>query len=317
MFSVGRAFQSRFFSRQLLAHNTCGHRFGLGVARYRSKVALKDTDADVEPIENVDMGVNTLPTVNKSPKAGIKYQFTHQSLPEETMYIFDGTAMLFASYFMSAAANANFNATAKGNETVPTPSAVLSHDLNARIVSTMSDDQIREMIATFDKMDKIKSTTAPHIDNSMNDSAARVAGAAEVTPEDRASLQLRCEPLVTMLMQFARLVRDIKPKYVAVAFDAGRKTFRKDLYPEYKLQRTQVKKFRIPACHVPKGLFVFFPSYPPPPPLLLASSHSCSPFRCYVDPSHSGTAVPSHDPRAGGRGLRVSGRSRVSLLFPL
>lgn len=187
------------------------------------------------------MGIYSLPaSLKTTKKAGVKYQFTHQSLPEETMYIFDGTAMLFASYFMSAAAHTSYNATEKSNNTVPTPSAVLSHDLNAKIVSTMSDDQIREMMVTFEKMDNAQSKPAVHVEMSSSNAALKAGGAAEVTTEDRAAVQLRCEPLVMMLMQFARLVRDIKPKYLAVAFDAGRKTFRKDLYPAYKLQRTQV-----------------------------------------------------------------------------
>jgi len=240
MISVGSAFRSLSFARPGLTQRPCVHRLGLSITRFRSKAALKQTTSSVETTDNADMGIYSLPVSKKAAKAGVKYQFTHQSLPEETMYIFDGTAMLFASYFMSAAAHTSTNATEKNNGTVPSASAVLSHDLNAKIVSTMSDDQIREMIATFHKMDKAKSNPALLVESLTSEEALQDGLPREVTAEDRAALQLRCEPLVMMLMQFARLVRDIKPKYVAVAFDAGRKTFRKDLYPAYKLQRTQV-----------------------------------------------------------------------------
>lgn len=162
----------------------------------------------------------------------MKYQFTHETLPEETMYIFDGTAMLFASHFMSSAAIKSKKPavdTDQGTPAMVSVPALLSSGLNAKIVASMSDEQIADMLNTFAKLDNENEGTT---ENLFIDKM--------ITADDRAQLQLRCEPLVAMLFQFARLVRDIKPKYVAVAFDAGRQTFRKDLFPSYKMQRKQV-----------------------------------------------------------------------------
>jgi DNA polymerase-1 len=49
-----------------------------------------------------------------------------------------------------------------------------------------------------------------------------------------------CNALVAYSMMFARFIRDVDPNYVAVAFDAGKKTFRNDLYPQYKQNRDKV-----------------------------------------------------------------------------
>ncbi len=38
-------------------------------------------------------------------------------------------------------------------------------------------------------------------------------------------------------MQILHIIQDIKPKYIAVAFDVSKKTFRNDIYPEYKSTR--------------------------------------------------------------------------------
>ena len=230
------------------------------------------TSAAVETVASeTDLKVTT--PSEKYPKkpsrypAG-RYQFTHTSLPDETMYIFDGTAMLFASYFNAAALKGATkpagSAVAKEDTSsvvVDAPSttavAVLSTELNARIISGMSDEQVAEMIECFKQLDGGSGVDADVTDTCGNgEGAGAVAPAAaaavsgtdgalvqHITMVDRQNLQLRCEPLVNFLTHFARLVRDIKPKYVAVAFDAGRKTFRNDLYPPYKRQRSAVSVF--------------------------------------------------------------------------
>ena len=171
---------------------------------------------------------------DKEMNTNKKYSFDPQSLPEETLYIFDGTAMLFHSYFANGAANNGVNKTTTNNGNIPYDTttnssltgAVLNKELNKKIISSMSDDEIRSMLDCFNGIQGIQQK-----DNATN-----------ITTIDRESLQLRCEPLVSVLTNFARFIRDIKPKYVAVAFDAGRNTFRRDLYPSYKLHRTEVRK---------------------------------------------------------------------------
>lgn len=43
-----------------------------------------------------------------------------------------------------------------------------------------------------------------------------------------------------MVLQFARFIKDVRPRYLCVAFDAGRATFRHEIFPSYKQQRPSV-----------------------------------------------------------------------------
>lgn len=45
--------------------------------------------------------------------------------------------------------------------------------------------------------------------------------------------------LVAMAMSFARFIRDIKPKYLAIALDYGRANFRNDIFADYKSHRKE------------------------------------------------------------------------------
>lgn len=45
--------------------------------------------------------------------------------------------------------------------------------------------------------------------------------------------------LVAMTMSLARFIRDIRPKYLAIALDSGRTTFRNDIYADYKSHRKE------------------------------------------------------------------------------
>jgi hypothetical protein len=154
------------------------------------------------------------------------------------MYIFDGTAMLFAAYFASGGANNSLYTVNKNGSSYFVANddsgvfggAKLSDNLNRRIIDSMTDEQVRIMINSLDESDRKVARTA----------AKEINSPAPVSAEDRAKLQLRCGPLVALLLQFARFIRDVQPKYVAVAFDAGRTTFRTKLYPLYKKHRQPV-----------------------------------------------------------------------------
>jgi len=110
-------------------------------------------------------------------------QITHDQLPAETIYILDGTALLFHAYF-----------------------------------SRQHNDGYKNVYLSkeYTTSNGIKSTK----DNS-NDNENDIA----------------CGALTVMAFNFARFIRNVKPKYVAVAFDANSDTFRKKLYPSYKAQR--------------------------------------------------------------------------------
>ena len=238
MISVSRAFRSVALPKSPSLHRFGSRFFGRG----GKPTARSFSTANKDGVHEY-MGIYTQQAADKSAKPGKKYDFTHELLPEETMYIFDGTAMLFASHFSSAAALKQINATTNDDNSTVAVEAVLGQHLNAKIVANMSDEQIRDMLAAFDKMDAKKLPSSLVDSGGSNVSTLDGVTNSAITAETRAMLQLRCDPLVALLWQFARLVRDIKPKYVAVAFDAGRHTFRKDLYPAYKLQRTEVMLF--------------------------------------------------------------------------
>ncbi len=42
---------------------------------------------------------------------------------------------------------------------------------------------------------------------------------------------------IRVLSMLANIIAEEKPEYVGVAFDVGRKTFRTEMFPEYKAQR--------------------------------------------------------------------------------
>lgn len=94
------------------------------------------------------------------------------SLPSDTLYVLDGTAMMYRSYFGKESTTRYRNVKASGGE-----------------------------------------------DSSYSTLAAFAA-------------------------TFARLLKDIRPKYIATAFDTG-KTFRNDIFPSYKQNREKVIACRI------------------------------------------------------------------------
>jgi 5'-3' exonuclease len=48
-----------------------------------------------------------------------------------------------------------------------------------------------------------------------------------------------CSALIALTAQFTRFIRDVKPRYLVAAFDTGNKTFRHDMYPNYKSHRPE------------------------------------------------------------------------------
>jgi hypothetical protein len=185
---------------------TNAFRFASKVAKAKvasTKTAIRsstDTIAGVDTV-SADTGKATDNVDGSQPAYfGRKYSMAHKTLPDETMYIFDGTAMLFQAYFAGGAMkNGIDKAATNGKPGKPAmqdevdgsgevEAAVLSPELNRKIIASMTDEQIRAMIACLQDRD--------------NTAANPVTG--------------------------------------EVAFDAGRTTFRNGLYPQYKQQRTQV-----------------------------------------------------------------------------
>jgi 5'-3' exonuclease len=118
--------------------------------------------------------------------------FTYEQLPDETLYIIDGTSMLFTSYF-----------------------------------SRYNQNELKDCYLT-------------------QELSVKVLKDIKINPEDESSFEqavalydglVPCGALTAMMHNFARFIKDVKPRYVVAAFDAGKGTFRHEIYPEYKRQR--------------------------------------------------------------------------------
>lgn len=65
--------------------------------------------------------------------------------------------------------------------------------------------------------------------------------ALKLTPSSGALEPQPCGAVAAMATSFTRFCKEVKPSHVVVVFDAGRVTFRNDLFPEYKQQRPEVR----------------------------------------------------------------------------
>jgi len=112
----------------------------------------------------------------------ISKQFSHEKLPSETIYILDGTSLLFHAFYSR------------------------QHNEGYKNIYLS-----KEYTIAYNKRN----------DNNIEDEDNNIA----------------CGALTVMAINFARFIRNVKPKYVAVAFDTNSNTFRRKLYPAYKAQR--------------------------------------------------------------------------------
>ena len=135
------------------------------------------------------------------PAISAKPGYFAKDLPDETFYIFDGTAMLFQAYYSRE------SRTAHGE-------SFLSPSLSQELRDLLRIDEHNYAL-------HLKEILGESYDNSKQPSA------------------LHCGALTVMSMNFVRFIRELKPRYVAVAFDAGSTTFRNTLYDNYKLDRKE------------------------------------------------------------------------------
>ena len=61
----------------------------------------------------------------------------------------------------------------------------------------------------------------------------------------KTNLNIPCSALISLIFTFLRFLRDIQPFYIATVFDSGGKTFRNQLFKEYKQQRVKVEEILI------------------------------------------------------------------------
>ncbi len=127
-------------------------------------------------------------------------RYLARDLPDETVYIFDGTAMLFHAHYSRESRMAHGD-------------SFLSKRLSEEMKSLLDIDEEDYKL---------------HMQELLGDN---------FVPGQSDSGLLHCGALTVMTMNFVRFVRELEPRYVAVAFDAGTTTFRNALYQDYKSDR--------------------------------------------------------------------------------
>jgi 5'-3' exonuclease len=135
--------------------------------------------------------------------------FHHKNLPSETLYILDGTAMLYYAYFSSSSRTEFQNAT-------------FTSYFSNEWVSKQSAETIDRFQAEFSDLNTNTAESTP----------------ATTRPFDPSALS--CSALVAMARNFAHFVNQVHPSYLAITFDSSVPTFRKQLFPAYKKQRKKV-----------------------------------------------------------------------------
>lgn len=115
--------------------------------------------------------------------------FTRDDVPDETLFIIDGTSLIFRAYHSEKKNNMHTDA-------------------------VLSDAIVKEIIEEA----KIELMTEDGVPIPVGQSVS-------------------CATLVSVVSRLVQVIDEIKPRYLAVVFDAGSLTFRNTLYPAYKQQR--------------------------------------------------------------------------------
>ena len=183
--------------------------------------------------------------------------FTYRDLPDETLFIIDGTSMLYTSHYSR-------------ENMAEWRDAYLTPALSATLIKEWSllslTEEITEETDNWESDEDERIVPILYVDNHDED-VDDDGDTAEKVPV------VHCGALTTMLLQFARFVRDVKPRYVAVAFDVNGHTFRNDMYPAYKQHRSATPTYLLPLLQLA-------------PPLL--SSMGC---RCYMQQGYEADDV--------------------------
>ena len=183
--------------------------------------------------------------------------FTYRDLPDETLFIIDGTSMLYTSHYSR-------------ENMAEWRDAYLTPALSATLINEWSLLSLTEEVSVdtdkWESDEDERIVPILYVDNHDED-VDDDGDTAEKVPV------VHCGALTTMLLQFARFVRDVKPRYVAVAFDVNGHTFRNDMYPAYKQHRSATPTYLLPLLQLA-------------PPLL--SSMGC---RCYMQQGYEADDV--------------------------
>jgi len=157
-----------------------------------------------------------------STTAGDDSKFTFKDLPEETMYILDGTAMLFNSYYSKKRII--------GSEMHLTPEASQS---------VLQSKQVLEIIERNRRKVDGKETKEWGKGEEEEQEQEQEEGNADIPFVDPSNGLVPASPLVYFAEQFASFILNVKPKYVVAAFDTGECTFRDAIVDTYKATRSE------------------------------------------------------------------------------
>ena len=153
-------------------------------------------------------------------------------MPDETLYIIDGTSMLYNAHFSRE--NQNY-----------WREAYLSPEESAKVIEHWGLERLLSQPAHPQSLSSSSSPDATVFDDSLS---------PILYLDDDDGLPtvpvVHCGALTTMLLHFARFIRDVQPRYVAMAFDAGRVTFRNEMYPEYKQHRSATPLYLVPLLRL-------------------------------------------------------------------
>jgi hypothetical protein len=148
-----------------------------------------------------------IPSISQSAERATYEAPRARDLPKETLYIFDGTAMLYHAHHSRESSFRHADAT-------------LTPELSTEICNRLQLD-MKAYIA-----EKHGLTSKGNSEALGSDLTALCEETLQPPGLNENSIPLSCGALVGMATRFARFVRDVRPCYVAVAFDAGGKTFR-------------------------------------------------------------------------------------------
>ena len=142
-----------------------------------------------------------------------------KDLPHDTLYILDGTSLLFQAYHSREHLD-QFD------------KCILSNEFSAKLQKKMNIDMAaynEEVLAlTSSRESRGASAWGFASVDTNNDNID------STSIDNETHSRVYCGALSIMSLKFARFIRDVRPRYFAVAFDTGSKTFRNEIYPEYK-----------------------------------------------------------------------------------
>lgn len=189
-------------------------------------------------------------------------EFTYKDLPPETLYVLDGTAMLFHAYFsressspdllehavftdafaqqllnkLSPSQREAWNEYARGS-TASTATAVnVDVDVDNDKVDTddtgeEEEDNNGHLGVVSPLSDALSSSSPSSFSSSLPSSSTSSSTSSSSSPSASSrpsppprgdGSSMSCAALTVMALQFARFVREVRPSYVAVTFDVSR-----------------------------------------------------------------------------------------------